>query len=98
MASYAHAHSSEVRYNDGTFRLYDEKRTICLRIMIYIIDPKGLGNSNKIDSLRNSRTFFNVPNMFRRYIRLLSVTKSEITVKFKCCKVLTLVIFAVLLC
>ena len=62
---------------------YDEKCTVCIIIIIFIVDPKGLGCSNKIDSLRNSRTFFNLPNMFRRYICLLSTTKSEITVEFK---------------
>ena len=42
-------------------------------------------SSNKIDSCRNSTTFFNLPNVLRRYIRLdfVSVTKSEITVEFK---------------
>ena len=62
---------------------YDEKCTVCIIIIIFIVDPKGLRCSNKIDSLRNSRTFFNLPNMFRRYICLLSTTKSEITVEFK---------------
>lgn len=62
---------------------YDEKCTICIIIIIFIVDPKGLSCSNKMDSLRNSRTFFNLPNMFRRYICLLSTTKSEMTVEFK---------------
>ena len=62
---------------------YDEKCTVCIIIIIFIVDLKGLCCSNKIDSLRNSRTFFNLPNMFRRYICLLSTTKSEITVEFK---------------
>ena len=66
-------------------KYHDEKRTVCLIIIpvIYIIDPKGLGSGNKIDSLRNSRTFFNLPNVFRPYIRLLIATRSEITVEFK---------------
>ena len=63
---------------------YDEKCTVCIIIIIFIVDPKArLRCSNKIDSLRNSGTFFNLPNMFRRYICLLSTTKSEITVEFK---------------
>ena len=62
---------------------YDEKCTVFIIIIIFIVDPKGLHCGNKIDSLRNSRTFFNLPNMFRRYICLLSTTKSEITVEFK---------------
>ena len=62
---------------------YDEKCTVCIIIIIFIVDPKDLRCSNKIDSLRNSRTFLNLPNMFRRYICLLSTTKSEITVEFK---------------
>ena len=50
-----------------------------------ILSHLYLDSSNKIDSCRNSTTFFNLPNVFRRYIRLdfVSVTKSEITVEFK---------------
>ena len=32
---------------------------------------KGLDSSNNIDSRINITTFFNFPDMFRRYIRLL---------------------------
>ena len=35
----------------------NEKQTICLIVIIFIIDPKGLGSSNKIDSLRNKKKF-----------------------------------------
>ena len=35
----------------------------------WITDPKGLDTSSKLDSRRNSKTFFRLPNMFRRYNR-----------------------------
>ena len=82
----------------------DENWTICSIVIIFINDPKDLGSSNKIESLRNKKkTFFNLPNMFRRYICLLfsvlQSLKSPLNLNSaRCCKVLALVICAVLLC
>ena len=36
-----------------------------------MIDPKGLDSINNIDSRINITTFFNFPDIFRRYIRHL---------------------------
>ena len=81
----------------------DENWTICLIVIIFIIDPKGLGSSNKIDSLGNKKNFFNLPNMFRRCIRVLfsvlQSLKSPLNLNSaRCYKVLALVICAVVLC
>ena len=47
------------------------------------IDSKGLDSSNNIDSRINITTFFNFPDMFRRYIRHLQCYIFEIAVEFK---------------
>ena len=43
----------------------------CLINLVLDIDPKGLDSSNNIDSRINITTFFNLPDMLRRYIRHL---------------------------
>jgi len=47
------------------------RQTLSLFDLVLVIDPKGLDSSNNIDSRINITTFFNLPDMFRRYTRHL---------------------------
>ena len=79
---------------------YDEKCTVCIIIIIFIVDPKGLHCSNKIDleTVEISlicQTCFDGTSVFS----VLQSLKSPLNLKSaRCYKVLTLVIFSVLLC
>ena len=85
---------------------YDEKCTVCIIIIIFIVDPKDLRCRNKIDSLDLFylktvelsliyQTCFDGTSVFS----VLQSLKSPLNLKSaRCYKVLTLVIFSVLLC